>query len=77
MLWLEIVQSVIESLVEQVLPDTTEKPKGNDVLQRIHHPVKKQIKGKPVVPNSVQNPGSSSSAQVKLGREVVEVVVSH
>lgn len=73
MLWLKIVQSVVESLVKLSLSHTTEKTKGKDFPHRIHHPVKNQIEGQPVVPDAVQNPGSPSSAQVELGREQMAV----
>lgn len=74
-LWLKIVQTVIKSLVQPTLSKTTENTEGKNCFHTVNHSVEKQIKGHAIVPNSVQNPGSSSSAQVKLGRG--HVVVSH
>ena len=70
MLWLKIVQGMVKSLVELSLCQTTENTKRKDTLQKSHHPVEKQIEGKPIVSESVQNPGTPSSAQVKLETEV-------
>lgn len=69
-LWLQIVQGMVESLVEFSLCQTTDNTKRKDTLQKSQHPVEKQIEGKPTVSESVQNPGSPSSAQVKLDTEV-------
>lgn len=66
---------MVKSLVELSLSQATDNITGKESLHKILHPVKKQIKGQPIVCNAVQNPGSPSSAQVKLGRE--DMVVSH
>lgn len=75
MLWFQIVHHVVKSLVESVLSQTIENTKREDCLCCIHHPVKQQVEGDSVGPNSVQNPSSPSSAQVELGRE--NMVTSH
>lgn len=75
MLWFQIVQRVVESLVESVLSQTIENTKRDDLLRCIHHPVKKQVEGQSVGPNSVQNPRSPSGAQVKLERENMVAIV--
>ncbi len=72
-LWLQVVKRVVKSLVESALPQRTEKVEGKCAPQKIEYPVKKQIKGHPVIPDSVQDPGSPPSAQVKLGREGMAV----
>lgn len=69
MFWFKIVQTMVKSLVEQFLSQRTEKTKGKDFTEQIHHTVKKHIKGHPVFSNSVHNPGSPSSAQKKLEKK--------
>ena len=66
MLWPEIVNAVVKPLVQPSLSQTTQNIKGKDFHKEIQYPIKEQIKWQPVVPNSVENPGSSTSAQVKL-----------
>lgn len=70
MLRFQIVQRVVESLVESVLSQTIENTKREDCLRCIQHPVKQQVEGQSVGPNSVQNPRSPSSAQVKLEEKI-------
>lgn len=65
-LWLEVVQTVAESLVELALCQAAEKTEGQNSLESIHQPVELHIEGKATVPNSVENPGSSTCAQVQL-----------
>ena len=73
MLWLKIVQSVIKFSVEQALSYTAGNARGKDALHRSQHPAKSQIQGQPIVCHSVHNPGSPSSAQVKLEKEDVVI----
>lgn len=71
MLWFQVVEGVIKSLVESLLPQTAPKTKGKDFPHGIIHPVKMHVKGQPTVTNSVQNPGAPSSAQVNLEEEMI------
>lgn len=65
---------MIKSLVKLLLCQPTEITGGKNGQQDRSKPAEKHIKGKPIVPNSVQDPGTPSGAQVELWGE--EMVVS-
>lgn len=73
---LQVVQGVVKSLVELSLSNATENAKGKNSGKKIQHPVERQIERQPIVPDSVQDPGSSPGAQVKLGREDIVLSIS-
>lgn len=75
MLWLEVVQGVIESLVKLLLTQAIVNTGGKNELQQIDQPVVDQVKRNSIVSNSVQDPRPPAGAQVELrGRTKV---VSH
>lgn len=57
---------VVKSSVEPSLSQTTVDTKGKNSLEKVKDSVEVQIKGNPILPDSVQDPGSPSSAQVQL-----------
>lgn len=63
-LWLQVVEPVIKSAVESSLYDPTDDVEGKKNPHHLNRPVKEHVQGETIVPDTVQDPGPTPSAQV-------------